>query len=81
MSDNVAIKCYFVTHTWSGCQSNTIIIELFNKQGGYSAVVEVTLEISSGSLNSRTHQGPWAVEPSNGFQEVVTGKRKALTLW
>lgn len=36
-------------------------------RGGYSAVVEITLEFSLGSLNSRTHQGPWAMEPSNGF--------------
>lgn len=49
--------------------------------GGYSIVVEITLDFRSGNLNSRIHQGPWTMEPSSGFQEVVVGKRKAFTLW
>lgn len=33
MINNVAIKCcHHITHTWSGCQYNIIIIiELYNK--------------------------------------------------
>lgn len=76
MSDNVVTRyCQYITHTWSGCQYNTtIIIELCNKHIGQGAIVEITLDFGSGSLNSRTHQSPWAMEPS--LYEVVMERAK-----
>lgn len=42
----------------------------------HSAIVEITLDFGSGSLNSRTFPNPSIWVP-----EVVMGKRKAAALW
>lgn len=48
---------------------------------GQSAIVDITLDFGSGILNSRTHHGAWAMEPSPSISRSCDWKEKDIALW
>lgn len=45
---------------------------------GHNAIVEITLDFDSGSLNSMPSHGPWAMEPSIWVSRSCDGKEKGI---